>query len=100
MWFLDENKCLFMWNAMENSVIYMGSDLEEGIKNYLIYPNRMCYIIEDTFEHIPLNKYERQLEQEFKDHMEEGLKKKNLEAKANLMVPKGKKARKKLSKNK
>ena len=47
-----------------------------------------------------MNEYEHQLEEEFKNHIEEGLKKKILEAKANFMVPKGKKARKKLSKNK
>ncbi|CAG8521650.1 2469_t:CDS:2 [Paraglomus brasilianum] len=100
MRFLDENECLFMWNEMECSIIYMGSDLEEGITNYLIHPNRMCYIIEDTFERVPVDEYEHQLEEEFKNHMEEGLKKKISEAKANLAVPKGKKTRKKSRKNK
>jgi hypothetical protein len=100
MWFLDENNCLFMWNQMECSMIYMGSDLEEGITNCLIYPNRMCYIIEDTFERVPLDKYEHQLEEKFKNHMEAGFEEKLLEAKANLMVQKRKKAKKKLSKNK
>jgi len=100
MWFLDENKCLFMWNAMENSVIYMGSNLEEGITNYLIHPDRMCQVIEDTFERVPVNEYERKLKEEFKSYIEEDLKKKILEAKANLVIPKGKKARKKSSNNK
>ena len=50
MWFLDENGCLVMWNEMECSMICMGSNLEEGIINYLIHPDRWCYTIEDTFE--------------------------------------------------
>jgi hypothetical protein len=100
MLFLDENNCLFMWNQMECSMIYMGSDLEEGITNCLIYPNRMCYIIEDTFERVPLDKYEHQLEEKFKNHMEEGFNEMLLEAKANIMAQKRKKAKKKLSKNK
>jgi len=100
MWFLDENGCLFMWNKMECSMIYMGSNLEEGITNYLIHPDRMCYIIEDTLERVPVNESERQLNEEFKNHMEEELMKKLSEAEANLVISKGKKARKKASKNK
>ena len=100
MWFLDENGCLFMWNKMECSIIYMGSNLEEGITNYLIHPDRMCYIIEDTFERVPVDECERQLNEEFKNHMEEELMKKLSEAEANLVISKGKKARKKASKNK
>ena len=90
-----------MWNAMENSVIYMGSNLEEGIKNYLIHPDRFCYVIENTFERVPVDEYERQFDEEFKNHIEEIVfEKQLLEAEANLVVSKGKKARKKLSKNK
>jgi len=77
-------------------MIYM----EEEITNYLIHLDRMCYIIEDTFEWIPVNEYEHKLKEEFKNYIEEDLKKKILEAKANLVIPKGKKARKKSSKNK
>jgi hypothetical protein len=29
MWFLDENKCLFMWNEMENNVIRLGRRNQE-----------------------------------------------------------------------
>jgi len=101
MWFLDENKCLFQWNKMENSVIYMGPDLEEGIKNYLIHPDRLCYVIEDTFERVPVNEEDRRLDEEVKKQIEEmGFEKMLLEAKANLVASKVKKARKKLSKNK
>ncbi|GES80668.1 hypothetical protein GLOIN_2v1707985 [Rhizophagus clarus] len=102
MWFLDENKCLFQWNAMENSVIYMGSDLEEGIKNYLINPDRLCYVIEDTFERVPVNEEDRRLDEEVKKHIKDiGFEKMLLEAKANLVTSKvKKKTRKKLSKNK
>jgi len=100
MWFLDENKCLFQWNKMENSVIYMGPNLEEGIKNYLIHPDRLCYVIEDTFERVPVNEEDRRLDEEVKKQIEEmGFEKMLLEAKANLVASKVKKARKKLSKN-
>ena len=81
-------------------MIYMGSNLEEGITNYLIHLDRLCYVIEDTFKLVPVNEEEHQLDEEFKNHIEERLKKKLLEVKTNLVVSKGKKARKKLSKNK
>ena len=58
----------------------------------------MCYIIEETFERVPVNE-ERQLDEGFKNRIEEIFEKKLLEAKANLVVSKGKKARKKSSKN-
>ncbi|RIA86999.1 hypothetical protein C1645_740435 [Glomus cerebriforme] len=95
IWLLDENKCLFLWNEMENSMIYMGSNLEEGITNYLIHPDRMCYIIEDTFERVPVNEYEHQLEEEFKNHMEERHIEKILETKAEIAASKEKKIKKK-----
>ncbi|CAB4432985.1 unnamed protein product [Rhizophagus irregularis] len=99
MWFLNEDKCLHMWNDMENSLIYMGSDLEEGVKNYLIHPDKLCYVIEDTHERVPVNEEERRLDEEFKNHMEEiGFEKMLLEAKANIMASKEEKARKKLNK--
>ncbi|RIA99203.1 hypothetical protein C1645_747624 [Glomus cerebriforme] len=87
MWFLDENKCLFQWNKMENSVIYMGPDLEEGIKNYLIHPDRLCYVIEDTFERVPVNEEDHRLDEEVKKQIEEmGFEKMLLETKANLVA--------------
>ncbi|RGB22209.1 hypothetical protein C1646_776464 [Rhizophagus diaphanus] len=99
MWFLDENKCLFTWNAMENSVIYLGSDLEEGLTNHLVHPERLCYVIEHTFERVPVDEEDRRLDEEFEKHFEEmGYEKMLLEADASLAVSKGKKARKKLSK--
>ncbi|RGB23959.1 hypothetical protein C1646_821855 [Rhizophagus diaphanus] len=97
IWFLNEDKSLHMWNDMENSLIYMGSDLEEGVKNHLIHPDKLCYVIEDTHERIPINEEERHLDEEFKNHMEEiGFEKMLLEAKANIMASKEEKARKKL----
>ena len=82
-------------------MIYMGPDLEEGIKNYLIRPDRLCYVIEDTFERVPVNEEDRRLDEEVKKQIEEmGFEKMLLEAKANLVASKVKKARKKLSKNK
>jgi hypothetical protein len=52
-----------MWNEMDGSMIFLGSTLEEGITNYLIHPEKTCYIIEDTFERIPINEYENQLKE-------------------------------------
>ena len=75
-------------------MIYMGSNLEEGITNYLIHPDRMCHIIEDTFELVPVNEYEHKSKEEFKNYIEEDLEKKILEAKANLCDSKRKKSKK------
>ncbi|RIA84671.1 hypothetical protein C1645_831894 [Glomus cerebriforme] len=44
----------------------------------------LCYIIEDTFKLVPVNEEEHRLDEEFKNHIEERLKKKLLEAKTNL----------------
>ncbi|CAG8735743.1 3066_t:CDS:1, partial [Funneliformis caledonium] len=76
---------------MENSILYMGSNLEEEIANYLIYLNRLCYVIEDTFERIPVNEEERKLDKEVKNHRGDRFEKMLLEVKASLVFLKRKK---------
>ncbi|CAG8721775.1 9252_t:CDS:1, partial [Funneliformis mosseae] len=53
-------------------------------------------VIEYTFERVPVNEEDRRLDEEIKNNLEEiGFEKMILEAKANFLVSKGKKARKK-----
>jgi hypothetical protein len=104
LWFLDKDKCLFMWDEMDGSMTFMGSTLEEGLTNYLIHPEKMCYIIEDTLERIPINEYESKMREEFENCIKESLEKQLLVAKAemteNILKEKKKKKKKKSKKNK
>ncbi|CAG8549515.1 8179_t:CDS:2 [Funneliformis caledonium] len=61
MWMLDENKRLLLWNEMENSITYLGLNLTEGFTNYLIHPDRLCYITDDNFRLVPVDEFERQI---------------------------------------
>ncbi|CAG8725945.1 283_t:CDS:2, partial [Funneliformis mosseae] len=87
MWMLDENKRLLLWNEMENSIMYLGSNLTEGFTNYLINPDRLCYIMEDNFKLVPVNEFERQAKEMadmiWANRVEENTEKKRMRNKKN-----------------
>ncbi|CAJ0902958.1 16322_t:CDS:1, partial [Entrophospora sp. SA101] len=45
---------------MDGSMKYMGDDLTEGLTNYLFYPDKICYVDENTCELVPTKDYIRQ----------------------------------------
>ncbi|CAI2179260.1 11371_t:CDS:2 [Funneliformis geosporum] len=63
LWMLDKNKRLLCWNEMEGSITYLGSNLTEGFTNYLIHPERLCYITEEDFKLVPIDEFERQIDE-------------------------------------
>ncbi|CAG8636878.1 13058_t:CDS:2 [Funneliformis caledonium] len=87
MWMLDENKRLLLWNEMENSIMYLGSNLTEGFTNYLINPDRLCYIMEDNFKLVPVDEFERQAKEMadmiWANRVEENTEKKRMRNKKN-----------------
>ena len=56
---------MYEWNEMEQGLKYLGKDLIEGLTNFFIYPDNICDVMEDTGERIPVEEFNRQMEERF-----------------------------------
>ncbi|RIA86774.1 hypothetical protein C1645_828775 [Glomus cerebriforme] len=65
IWFLDKNGNMYEWDEMQQNLQYMGKDLIDGLTNKFIYPENICVVLEDTGERIPVEEFNRQIEERF-----------------------------------
>ncbi|PKY49823.1 hypothetical protein RhiirA4_528630 [Rhizophagus irregularis] len=66
IWLLDKVGNMYQWNEMQRSLRYMGKDLIDGLTNHFIYPEKLCEVMEDTGELIPIEEFKRKMEEKAK----------------------------------
>ncbi|RGB34635.1 hypothetical protein C1646_760350 [Rhizophagus diaphanus] len=66
LWLLDKVGNMYQWNEMQRSLRYMGKDLIDGLTNHFIYSEKLCEVMEDTGELIPVEEFKRKMEEKAK----------------------------------
>ncbi|CAG8526602.1 4920_t:CDS:2 [Paraglomus occultum] len=52
---------MFQWDDMAQNIEYLGIDLRQGLTNYIYHPEKICAIMEDTGELIPVEEFNRRV---------------------------------------
>ncbi|GBC13757.2 hypothetical protein GLOIN_2v1791304 [Rhizophagus irregularis DAOM 181602=DAOM 197198] len=66
IWLLDKVGNMYQWNEMQRSLRYMEKDFIDGLTNHFIYPEKLCEVMEDTGELIPVEEFKRKMEEKAK----------------------------------
>ncbi|RIA92387.1 hypothetical protein C1645_736416 [Glomus cerebriforme] len=73
--FLDNRGIMFKWSEMTQDMHVLGINKMEGLANYLYHPDKVCAIMEDTGELVPIVELNRRVKEELE---KEELEKKKL----------------------
>ncbi|RIA92384.1 hypothetical protein C1645_820817 [Glomus cerebriforme] len=73
--FLDNCGIMFKWSEMTQDMHVLGINKMEGFANYLYHPDKVCVIMEDTGELVPIVELNRRIKEELE---KEELEKKKL----------------------
>ncbi|CAG8622239.1 9720_t:CDS:2, partial [Ambispora leptoticha] len=66
VWMFDDRGIMFQWDDMAQNIEYLGIDLRQGLTNYIYHPEKICAIMEDTGELIPVEEFKRRVYEKYR----------------------------------
>ena len=62
IWLLDKDGNMYEWNEMMQNLLYMGKNLVDGLKNFFLYPENICQVMNNG-DRVPVMEFEYQIEE-------------------------------------
>ncbi|RGB25325.1 hypothetical protein C1646_771882 [Rhizophagus diaphanus] len=59
-WLENTDGIIYIWSRVEGTMSYLGGELREALVNYLFHQDNICYVIEFTYEIVPVSEIDRE----------------------------------------